>query len=80
MKKIFALIAVLSALVAGETVASAQMDITYSIGAGDTFRAYYFSDAKSVTAPGLSVDFEANFRPSNRFAFYAGATLDAPSG
>ncbi len=80
MKKIFALIAVLSALVAGETVASAQMDITYSIGAGDTFRAYYFSDAKSVTAPGLSVDFEANFRPSNRFAFSAGASLDGTIG
>lgn len=80
MKKIFAMMAVLAALVAGETVASAQMDIHYSIGLGDTFRAYYFSDSKSVTAPGLSVDFEANFRPAKRFAFSAGASLDGTAG
>ncbi len=84
MKNVFATLAVLAALFAGEAVSHAQMDITYSLGAGVTGRTYLFAQpgvkTETALAPGLSLDFESNFRPYRNFAFSAGASLVGTAG
>ncbi len=51
----------------------------FSVGAGVNTRIYHLKEGPG-TAPGLSLDFEANFRKTESFAFSVGAALTGSAG
>lgn len=51
----------------------------YSVGVGVNSRIYHLQEGPG-TAPGLSLDFEANFRKTDNFAFSVGAALNGTAG
>ena len=80
MKKLFAFMAVMAAMTA---VSNVSAQTRFSLGAGAAVNMYHISEnaEKSVkSAPGLSLDFEADFALKGNFSLSAGAGFAGVAG